>query len=390
MLRTIGVCSFLFVTIASSVLAFSQVQPSQTDAISENKIPAAPVAYVYVSINHGGAYEVNGYSAASNGQLTAISGSPFSANVQSIAVKGKYLFGTNGVDIDSFSVSSSGALTQVSTLNAQNFNQNSCGGPENVFLDRTGVTLYDADLLGNICANNAYQSFGIDASTGALSYLGSAVASPAYNAPLSFTGGNVYGYSSSCYHFLPSLWGYQRNADQTLSQINMNAAMPTQPAGIVYCPYLAAADSSNHVAVPMMPLNANTWQPDGLLQLAVYTSGTSGNLITTSTYSNMPTTAVTSVTDLQISPSGLYLAIAGTTGLQVLHFNGANPIKKFTGLLLTHQVDHVFWDNSNHLYAISTSAGKLYVFNVTSTTVTQALGSPYTVTSPQNLAVLVK
>jgi hypothetical protein len=34
-----------------------------------------------------------------------------------------------------------------------------------------------------------------------------------------------------------------------------------------------------------------------------------------------------------MSPSGKLLAVAGTTGLQVFHFNGSNPIKPYTGLL---------------------------------------------------------
>jgi 6-phosphogluconolactonase (cycloisomerase 2 family) len=170
--------------------------------------------------------------------------------------------------------------------------------------------------------------------------------------------------------------------------LNVNPAMPTAPAGDVYCPYLAAADPTNHLAVPLTPLNNYTWQPAGPVQLAVYSADSSGNLTTTSTATNMPKTAVTSVLEIRISPSGRFLAAAGSTGLQVFHFNGANPITRFTGLLTTDQVDHIFWDNANHLYAVSTSANKLFVFTVTSNTVTRAPGSPYTITSPQDVVVL--
>src|ERR1700735_4305561 len=41
-------------------------------------------------------------------------------------------------------------------------------------------------------------------------------------------------------------------------------------------------------------------------------------------------------------------------------------------------------DNDNHLYAISRSAGKLFVVTITSTGYRQAAGSPYAVTSPQS------
>ena len=391
MFRSIGVTLlFAVATFASSVLAFSQVMPSQTDA-SVQVVPASsPVAFVYVSTQQGSDYEVSGYSAASNGQLTAIAGSPFAANANYLALNSKYLFGSNGIDIYSFSIASDGALTQVASVNAQNYNQNECGGPENLFVDRSGTTLYDPDFLGNICANNAYQSFTIDNSTGALTYLGSAVASPAFNTPLSFIGGNVYGYSSDCYRDNPGLFGYTRNSEGELTQTSITAQVPAAPSGAFYCAYLSAADSSNHVAVPLMPMSMSTMQQAGASQIAVYTADGDGNLTTTSTAANMPKTSVGSVTDVRISPSGKLIAIAGTSGLEVFHFNGASPITKFTGPLATGEVDHVMWDSSNHLYAISTSAGKLMVFTVTSAGATPVPGSPYAIANPQNIAVLAK
>jgi outer membrane protein assembly factor BamB len=104
----------------------------------------------------------------------------------------------------------------------------------------------------------------------------------------------------------------------------------------------------------------------------------------------MPKTQVTAITDFWMSPSGKLLAVAGTTGLQVFHFNGANPITTYTGLLTKNEIDQVFWDNNNHLYAVSRPTGKLYVFTVTPTSHSQAPGSPYTITNPQNLIVLPK
>jgi hypothetical protein len=104
----------------------------------------------------------------------------------------------------------------------------------------------------------------------------------------------------------------------------------------------------------------------------------------------MPSTAVKYATDLKMSPSGKLLAVAGGAGLQVFHFNGSNPITHYTNLLTGDQVDQAFWDNANHLYAISRSANKLFVFTITPTSVRQAPGSPYTITNPQDLTVLPK
>lgn len=104
----------------------------------------------------------------------------------------------------------------------------------------------------------------------------------------------------------------------------------------------------------------------------------------------MPTSAVKYVADISMSPTGNLLAVAGTAGLQIFHFNGTNPITHYTGLLSQDQVDQLFWDNNNHLYAISHSANKLFVFTITPTSVSQAPGSPYTITNPQNITVLPK
>jgi hypothetical protein len=91
-----------------------------------------------------------------------------------------------------------------------------------------------------------------------------------------------------------------------------------------------------------------------------------------------------------MSPSGKLLAVGGDAGLQVFHFNGSKPITHYTGLLAQDEIDQVFWDNDNHLYAISSISGKLFVFTITPTSHRQAPDSPYTIINPQNIAVLPK
>lgn len=170
--------------------------------------------------------------------------------------------------------------------------------------------------------------------------------------------------------------------------------MPTIPiANMFYCPSSAAADPTNHFAVAMLQNNFDT-DALGSTQLATYTADTSGNITTTSTYQNMPTVEVASHNgeyDLAMSTGGAYLAVAGDTGLQIFHFHGAKPITKFTGVLLSGtEVYQAFWDKKDHLYAISRTANKLYVFNVSAAGATQAQGSPYTIPQPAGLLVLPK
>lgn len=383
--------TLLYAAIFASTLGTMAFAQQKSTNSSEPQSASSVVAYVYVSSSpSGGSSQINGYSADSTGRLTPIAGSPFPGSVQYMALNGKWLFGEdNYTNIDSFSIGSNGALQQVSTINASQYNPYNSGGPGNLFLDHTGATLYDGDIYAYGTGDNAYQSFTIDQSTGQLNFLALGPnGGTLEGAQMSFTGSNVYAYSSGCYEGSGGIYGYRRNSDGSLSLLNINPSIPAGPNGDNYCPYLAAADTTNHVAIPLTPLNFVTQV--GPPQLAVYTQDSSGNLTTTSTSANMPKTQVTAVTDIWMSPSGKLLAVAGTTGLQVFHFNGSNPIKPYTGLLTKNEIDQVFWDNANHLYAISNKAGKLYVFTVTPTSHSQAPGSPYTIQSLQNLIVLPK
>jgi hypothetical protein len=374
-------------------VAFSQVSLSQhVDSSLAAESSRSPVAYVYVSSKStSGKNEIDAYAASAKGKLTRVAGSPFSADVQKMAVNGKYVFGTNGVAIYAYGIEPDGALRQVASIDAQQFNQSDCGGPIGLFLDRSGYTLYDVDIYSD-CANNAFQFFSRDGSTG-LVYRGTtAASSPEFYLPMTFLGNNKYAYGSSCYHFSPTIYGFARGSDGSLTHLSINPPLPAASNNNFYCPYLAEADNANHLAVPVQPIAGFSWQPAGAYQLATYTADSSGNLTTNSTYSDMPSSSVTTatsgfLTDISMSPSGKLVAVAGSGGVQVFHFNGANPITRYTELLTTDEVDQVFWDNDNHLYALSQIAGKLFVFTVTPTSYKQSPGSPYTITSPEYIAV---
>jgi Divergent InlB B-repeat domain len=350
---------------------------------------SSTAAFIYVASKGVNNNQVEGYSVDSTGQLTPVSGSPFSVNASYMTASGKFLFATDLVNIYSYFVARDGSITQSFSINANQNNPSHCGSPISLFVDRAGSTLYDLDYVSD-CANNGYESFSIDGSSGALKLLGiSSATSPVFTRPLSFLGNDGFAYSASCWHYMQEIFGFQRNKDGSLTLVtNLGSAppMPNPPSGDTYCPWLAAAGAGNSMAVTLSAMNVYSFQADGATQIAVYTADTNGNLSTSSTAADMPRVAVGNVSDMQMSASGNYLAVAGT-GLQVFNFNGINPVTQLTGLLTNTPIDQVAWDNSNHLYAISNSAGKLFVFTVSSAGATEAPGSPYDVTAPVNLAV---
>jgi len=274
---------------ASTVLASAQANSSATEPASP------PVAFVYVTSNPAsGGGEIYGAVVAANGSATLIPGSPFLYNVNYMAVNSAWLFGVANLDdsIDSFSIAENGALSLEQTVAVP-----TGGGVISIYLDHTGSTLY-ADYY---TTNNDFYSYSIDQSTGQLSQIGDLPGGPPENTPVSFIGNNVYAYSSSCYHFGPEIFGVQRASSGTLTYINnFNPPFPSEKSGGFYCPWLAAADPTNHLAIAMVPLNSN-WDQDGPWQLATYTADSSGNLTTNSTNSNMPSVSVGGVNDYRMS-----------------------------------------------------------------------------------------
>ena len=353
----------------------------------------SPAAYVYVSstLKGGNVNEVEAFSAAPDGKLTSIPGSPFQDNVTNMAVNGKYLFAvnSNGFDLDAYLIESDGALHFATSTNASQSGDCNVLGP--LVLDHSGSTLYDMEFDGSGCANNTFESFEVNKSTGALKELGNSSANDWLYLPVSFIGNNVYAYTASCIaNMYWGIYGFERSSSGLLTEIATGASTPKPPSGYFYCPSQAAADPTDHVAIAMQPVEQNNFSPNKPAQLATYTSGTNGSLSTTSTAANMPQTLVGTVTDLNMAPGGKLLAVGGTAGLQIFHFNGAGPITDYTGLLTKDEIDKFFWDNDNHLYAISHSSGKLFVFTVTPTTYSEAPGSPYSINEPVNVIVQPK
>ena len=380
-----------------SAAASAQVVTSQTS--TEAAITTAPVAYVYVSSGptSTGKNVVDAYAAATNGKLTLVPGSPFHDDVTYMVVNGKYLFGStrSGIYVAAFLIEPNGALHWTTSTNVSQYDPDGCVSSSPLVLDHTGADLYRPAFVGGLCESSEYQSFNIDKTTGKLKLLGSSAQKFLFNTPLSFSGNNVYAYGSDCIdykgNYLDTFETLKRESNGFLADTSLTTAPPASPSSSdFYCRSLTAADPANHVAVAVQLIDNNTSSTVGLRQLATYTSNSSGNLTTTSTQANMPKTATGFVLDLAMSPSGKLLAVAGTNGLQIFHFNGSAPITPYTGLLTNLDIEQAYWDNQNHLYAVSQNGGRLFVFTVTPTSVGHANGSPYVISRPHQLIVQPK
>lgn len=354
-----------------------------------------PVAYVFVSsaTARGKSNMVHVYGVKDNGRLTRVEDSPFQANDNVLSVNGDKLYGINqsGTYIDAYSIAEDGALRYLESTDYASYNPYNCGAAGWIFPDRTGANLYAMNFNGD-CANNTVQSFRVKDSA-ELTFLGSAEGGAGSFSgvylPLSFLGNNRFGFeavNNGCLYY--SMWGFERTGSGDLNSIDISAPMPPPPPRFsIYIPMYSAASPSNYVAVAMeaaVPPGCKKGVP---IQIGSFTADSHGDLSTVNTYETMPDTAITIVNDMKISPSGALLAVGGVGGLQIFHFNGAHPPTHFTGVLTTDAISQLFWDNANHLYALSQATGKLRIYTVTPDSFKEAPGSPNVLSQALNFAV---
>jgi hypothetical protein len=350
---------------------------------------AAPVAFVYVASNYSGSNnQVIGYAVASNGQLTKITGSPFYANVSSMGVNGKYLLATgnaavsnNAKNVYSYLINANGSLTYKGATDVRN--GDSTYEASYLNLDHTGASAYVFGFDGD---NFGFGSYSVDKSTGLLHYLNSTITmNNLYldGPPYTVLANNMFVYGVLTNGYYLNFGAYQRQSSGALEPTNINLALP---AGMTMGSTLnlAAADASNHLS-----MIANCGTVDRVATYNVIPQ--TGDVSTKSSCTTMPSTAVGNSQKTAMSYSGQILAVAGTNGLQLFNFSGTAEATQRTGQLLAGvNINRVIWDPSNHLYAISQTSNKLYVLNVTSSGVTQAPGSPYTIASPREIIVQPK
>jgi hypothetical protein len=387
-------CALVF-----SVAALLSVVPGWAQALSDqNGVSAdsvpSPVAFVYVTRPT----HIDGFAVASSGKLTPVPGSPFEAGISSMSVNKKFLFGPGDdqENVYTFSIAANGALKLVSQVNAQNYSP-ACGNFWPVQIDDTGSTLYNQ--VADTCDTTVYfQSFKIEPN-GDLQFLGD-VPNPVdgmaafFYGPIYFLGNNQYAYQAACVDFDGDVGAapaaFARESSGLLTSPNSSIAIPSpkDPQDNVYCMSALATDPTDHVVMAYRDFNYPDVDYVGDTVLATYSADSHGDLTTHSTYENMLATDLPFVSALSVSPSGKLLA-AGGNGFQVFHFNQANPVTRYTGLLQPKiQFLQFGWDKNNHLFALGSRA--LYVYTVTPTSIKEAPGSPYSIPEASSVIVLDK
>jgi hypothetical protein len=353
-------------------------------------VASAQIAYVYVSDGTS----TNAYAVSSNGKLKPVKGSPFPTAGDSVGSNGSYFITVDDPNVYSYAIASNGAIGElVSQINTQNFTGAACGttsagGRANprATRDQTGHNVYVPLYEASRAMCNAIQTFNIS-KKGILTFNGATVYAQGTNVAGGETVPILTGNNNFAYNYLSvpgncdgGLRAFSRENSGTLNNISFTETDPTHQSQ--YIGYSAssfmAADATHHLAI-VVAQTTGCGGATGPLQIASYTVN-QGNITSTNTYDNMPALinpAGGGSGNMQIDPTGNFLAIAVGTGVQVFHFNGAKPITPFTGVIGTSGfVSQVGWDNDGHLYALNAGEGQMHVYNVTAKKVEETAGSP--------------
>lgn len=348
-------------------------------------------AYVYVA----GSTKITGYSAAADGRLTPIPGLPIPASVSHLSTTSKTVFGpgTDNVHIYSFNIGADGTLVPGPVTDAEQYNDNQCPGTLGpTQIDYSGSYLYSL-VTPYVNSADGCDDSGIAThvypikSGGALGEgLGWYTQINYSGAPnsLRILGNNKFAYLTGCAHygsnFTPTteIWelGTGSFAGWLLYQGTYDQAPEPSDSEDFFCPSMLTGDPTNHLAYALRKYYPSKSELSTPYYLASYTADSQGNLSTESNYTNMPTASIGTLSSMSINPAGDLLAVAGSYGFELFHFNGDSPITKIGSLHASDPVAELGWDKAGHLYVLTGS--KLYVYAATASGVEAASGSPYT------------
>ena len=391
--------------------SFSQVD---TDVSSAAAAAAAPVANVFVGTTNG----VYLYNAAPNGSLSLVPVAPRAVEGVSVGSNHNYFVSLDPTYLHSYAQTADGRImSQAWFVNTPSQSGGECGTAKSAVFDHAGQSIYVQLFSDQPAGNNqeacvAVQTYKIDW-TGAIYFVGATEfatesqtgLNTASSTPLRLSGNGSYAYSASYDHGCDlETYELKRESSGTmLFNTYEILTVPSTPPDWRWYPFVVTADPTNHMAAAMVGASGSFGPCGGvahLTQLASFTVASDGNLSSTNTPKNMPTPQINPLI-LNMSPSGKFLAVGGsvsntassgakqTPGLQVFHFNGANPITSFSKLLTAAPINQIRWDSNNHVYALSNSTKKLYAYTVTSSGVTAVPGSPYTIAAVPNALVVV-
>ena len=329
--------------------------------------------------------QITGFVVASGGSAAPIPNSPLTGANSSLVSSSKYLVGTDGTNLVSYSISSNGTLSPASTINGVAHNDTPNGSTVGALsLDRSGSSVYAGEVNFQGTDNDAFAMFNIG-SNGTLNFLANTAVNVNYHGFLSFTSDNHFSYGQGCYFLGWDVYAFARNKDGTLSPVATNSNSPPTNDNIFRCPFASSASSTGYLALLMSTEGAGV----STSSIALYKINADGSL----TFVPGSIVDAAHASNIEFDPTGTYLAAvtsAGLTpaGVQIYQLSSAklSPIGTVQNPETSFEI--VKWDNSGHLYALSNESNALFIYSVNQGVLAPAPASPHMVSSPGSLAIV--
>jgi hypothetical protein len=351
------------------LLAFKSVLSAQT---TSNPV----VAYAYVGENTTPG-KISAFAVHLNGTISRVSGSPFRGPAHNLVGTSGYVFGTDGLNIATYRRLAGGGLLMSSSVNGVAHNDTPNGSAVgSMTLDRTGSSLYASEINFQGADNDAYAEFSV--ASGGILVFGSNTSIDVNDlSSLQFSQDDKFAFGQGCYFATWAIPAFDRDASGQLTPFDPGNTFPPDSATATPCPDAVAASSKGYLAIAWG--NVGPLARHSIEVLRITPSGALQHV------SNLRTN-FTGIVGIRFDPTGKYLAVAGTTGIETFRLNTNGTLTLLsTPILRSTRLFGVQWDSVGHVYAIS--SGALYVFR-THNGVLALVGQPVAVTKPQSLAVL--
>ncbi len=356
------------------LLAFTSVLSAQTNS---NPTTDPIVAYAYVGENTNPG-NISAFAVRLDGVTSRVTGSPFRGPAQNLVVSSGYVFGTDQLNITTYTRLANGALLPSSAVNGVAHNDTPNGsGVGAMTLDRTGTSLYAGEINFQGTDNDAYAVFSV-ASGGKLMFDSNTPISVNDGSSLQFSQDNKFAYGQGCYFAGWDIPAFYRDASGELTPFDPGNTLPPNPANETQCPSAMAVSAKGYLAIAYRGIGAASLKAS-IEVLRITPSGALQRV------SDLQTT-FTGIVGIRFDPTGQYLAVAGQAGIESFRLNANGMLSLLSAPILNATtLFGAQWDSVGHVYAISSAA--LYVFR-THNGILSFAGQPIAITKPQSLAVL--
>ncbi len=356
-----------------ALLAFTSALSAQ-NAADPTGNPIVAYAYVGENTTPG---NISAFAVRLNGTISRVNGSPFRGPARNLVVTSGYVFGTDLLNITTYTRLPNGALVMTSAVNGVGHNDTpNDSAVGSMSLDRTGSSLYASEINFQGTDNAAYAQFSIT-NGGKLVFGSNSPISVNDLSSLQFSQDNKFAYGQGCFFANWDIPAFHREPSGKLTPFDPGNTFPPITADETPCPEASAVSAKGYLAIAWGNAGVVSKQSIEVLQITP-----TGGL---QRVSNLQTN-FTGILSIRFDPTGTYLAVAGQTGIESFRLNTNGTLTLLSAPILNDtRLFGLQWDGAGHVYAISSSA--LYVFGSCKGILTFA-GQPVVITKPQSLAVL--